>query len=215
MNYKDLLDNFNPDLNVSELNIKEYNSEYYKQVEEILNKIREHDENTFIHSVRVGLLALDIASLLGFDNNIKSEAYIGGLMHDVGKMLLPINILSKEGPLTKNEFDIIKKHPSLGASYAYNIMPYEITRIILDHHEKLDGTGYPNGVDKDQINMQTRIVSIADIIDGYSSKRSYHGEKSHSETMEYIAHADGLEKLIIKELVDNNHFHFKRLQHTA
>lgn len=213
MDYESLLYKYNfGDIDIHHLNIDDYKNDYGNCIEQLLKNIKDYDYDTYKHSVRVGLLSLDIANQIGCDKDIQTEVYFGGLVHDIGKIFIPKNILNKPSKLTSEEFNIIKTHTILGAGYTFDILPHSILRIIRDHHEKLDGSGYLRQIDKQDINMQTRIVSIADMIDGYSSARTYHAEKSHAETMKFISEQDGLDNLIVKELLGSTTFHFKVLQ---
>lgn len=213
MGYRQLLNQYNyGDIEVENLNINYYEKDYGKSIEDLLHIIKDFDINIYKHCIRVGLISLDISNKIGCDKSIQTEVYFGGLVHDIGKIMIPHNILYKPGKLTDEEFEIIKTHTIIGAGYVFDKLPYNIIRIIRDHHEKLDGSGYPRKINKNDINFQTRIVSIADIIDGYSSDRPYHTEKSHEETMKYLKNENGLDQIITSYLIGDDDFHFKRIQ---
>ena len=214
MDYKMLFEQYNNgDIGIEDLNLEKHETSYTNKIKNYLAEIKNYDKYTYTHCIRVGLLSLDISNRIGCDKDIQTEVYFGGLIHDIGKIHIPKRILNKPDKLTNEEFEIIKLHSLLGTAHVFNSLPYGVIRIIRDHHEKLDGTGYPRKITKDHLNFQTRIVSVADIIDGYSSNRPYHTERNHTETMKFMEDANGLDNMIINQLIGNTDFHFKRLQH--
>ena len=100
--------------------------------------------------------------------------YIAGLLHDVGKVSVPSEILSKPGKINASEFDIIKNHCRVGYDILQRIdFPWPVTRAILQHHERLDGSGYPEGLSGDDIVLEARILGVADVVEAMSSHRPY------------------------------------------
>lgn len=132
------------------------------------------DPYTAGHQRRVTQLAKAIAQDMGFSEDRISAVRVAGLLHDIGKINIPSEILTKPSRLTDIEFALIKIHPQA----SYNILksiefPWPVAQIVLQHHEKLDGSGYPFGLKKDEILMEARILCVADIVEAMSSHRPY------------------------------------------
>ena len=126
------------------------------------------------HSVRVTQLAMNIAAAMGLDPSSQESLLRAGLLHDIGKIGIPMSILDKDGELTEEEYEIIKGHPSIGARILSPIQAYaEIIPIIEQHHERYDGKGYPFGLDKERIHLLSRILALADTYDAMVSDRPY------------------------------------------
>jgi putative nucleotidyltransferase with HDIG domain len=140
-----------------------------------LTNLKNRDEYTSVHSVNVCVLALAFGLHLGFDRDALLRLGMGALLHDVGKTRTPPQILAKEGPLTRGEFAVVKRHAEDG----YRLMqeaggvPEEALQIIRCHHERVDGSGYPLGLAGDDIPVHVRIVGLADAYDAMTSDRSY------------------------------------------
>ncbi|WP_374584302.1 HD-GYP domain-containing protein [Pseudoduganella sp.] len=141
-----------------------------------LLRIKTKDDYTFLHSVSVCALLVAFANARGMDEDLIREAGLGGLLHDTGKALVPDAILNKPGPLTDEEFAIIKKHPMDG----YNILKEspEVPQLALDitrhHHERRDGTGYPDKLAGDAISEIAQMAAIVDVYDALTADRCYH-----------------------------------------
>ncbi len=141
-----------------------------------LLRIKTKDDYTFLHSVSVCALLVAFCHSRGMDDELIREAGLGALLHDTGKALVPDAILNKPGPLTDEEFDIIRKHPEDG----YNILRQspEVGQIALDitrhHHERRDGTGYPDRLAGDAISELAQMAAIVDVYDAITADRCYH-----------------------------------------
>ncbi len=132
------------------------------------------DPYTRGHCERVSKYASMIANELDLSEKLTELITYGSWLHDCGKIGVPESILNKEGPLDESEFNIIKKHPRMGADVARQANLSEtIINIVLYHHERYDGTGYPTGLKGDTIPLEARIVTVADIFDALTSNRSY------------------------------------------
>ncbi|WP_171684698.1 HD-GYP domain-containing protein [Paenibacillus planticolens] len=134
------------------------------------------DPHTAFHSENVARYALLIAKEMKLPNRQCDAIYLGGLLHDIGKIGVPEAILSKPTPLTKEEYDSIKQHSTIGYNMVKHIPSFEksgILDIILYHHERYDGAGYPEGLSGKQIPRLARILSIADSFDAMTSTRVY------------------------------------------
>lgn len=141
-----------------------------------LLRIKNKDDYTFLHSVSVGTLMIAFCRATGMDRETIRLAGLGGLLHDTGKALVPDEVLNKPGRLTEEEFDIIRKHPQDG----YDILcrTPEIAQIPLDitlqHHERVDGSGYPHKLKGDDISTLVKMSSIVDVYDAITADRCYH-----------------------------------------
>ncbi len=136
--------------------------------------IEERDPYTAGHQQRVAQLAMAIGRELGLADDRVEGLYIGALIHDIGKIRIPAEILSRPGKLTANEFELIKTHPEVGYQIIKDIaFPWPVAEMVLQHHERLDGSGYPRGLAGDQIITEARIIAVADVIEAIISHRPY------------------------------------------
>ena len=136
--------------------------------------VETRDPYTAGHQRRVADLAATIAKTMGMSDWAIRGIRVAGLLHDVGKLSVPAEILSKPGKLNKTEFDIIKSHSQI----SYNILeliefPWPVKTAVLQHHERLDGSGYPDGLTGDDIILDARILGVADVVEAISSHRPY------------------------------------------
>jgi putative nucleotidyltransferase with HDIG domain len=140
----------------------------------IMGAVDAKDPTTAGHSTRVAELAKELASKVGLTPVDIENIYLGGLLHDVGKLGIPDSILNKPGRLSDEEMDVMRRHPSIGVDIMKEIkLPEEVMRAINEHHERLDGQGYPNRLKGDSISLVGRILRIADVFDALISKRQY------------------------------------------
>lgn len=147
-----------------------------KAIKEML-KITKFDYYTYTHCVNVYTYALGFSVFLGIDKKNLSIIGMAAIMHDIGKRKVSNNIINKNGKLTAQEFEEIKKHSSFGVDILQE-MGYtnDLLLIVIEqHHEKIDGSGYPYGLSMDQIHLYSRILSIVDIFDALTTRRSYKG----------------------------------------
>lgn len=155
--------------------------------------------SVYMHSVDTAIYAGLIADRF-YNNTQKKEAIIrGAILHDIGKLSVEKSILEKPGKLTKHECEKIKKHTVYGYNMIKNNVATTESKIILTHHEKLDGSGYPYGIS--EIPFETQIVTIADMYDALTSERSYKRKLKHEESIN-ILRADALGGKISSELVE-------------
>lgn len=153
-------------------------SQYKKLSEQsllaITRAVEAKDLYTKGHSERVAKYSEMIARKMGYSDDDAKTLYIMALMHDVGKIGIPDAIINKPGALTDEEFKIIKSHPVIGADILKEVDAFEkISEIALNHHERVDGKGYPNGLTGNEISDEVAIVSVADAYDAMTSQRSY------------------------------------------
>ena len=146
-------------------------------VRSLADAIDAKDTYTNGHSGRVAEYSKEIAKRYGYSNEAQSVIYMMGLLHDVGKIGVPDEVINKPSKLTTEEFDLIKKHPVIGAHILKNIkeMP-ELQIGARWHHERYNGGGYPDGISGDNIPEEARIIAVADAYDAMSSRRSYRDE---------------------------------------
>lgn len=139
------------------------------------------DSYTHGHSERVALMSRLLANAAGLDPHTVDRVYIAGLLHDVGKIGVPESVLTKTGPLTDEEFDLIKMHPEVGAKILQNIRQMQdLIPGVLYHHERWDGRGYPENLAGNQIPLFGRIIGLADAFDAMSSTRTYRQSIGHT-----------------------------------
>ncbi|MEV2157172.1 HD-GYP domain-containing protein [Pseudomonas aeruginosa] len=155
-------------------------------------RIKTHDDYTYLHSVAVCALMLSLARHLDLDEEQTRLAGIGGLMHDLGKAAMPLEVLNKPGKLTDAEFAIMKRHPVEGAKMlrAGGAEP-GVVDIALHHHEKIDGTGYPDRLAGDAISLLARMGAICDVYDAVTSERAYKKPWDPSAAMRQMAKWEG------------------------
>lgn len=121
------------------------------------------------------------------------RVYIAGLLHDVGKVAVPSEILSKSGSLNHYEFSIIKNHCQVGYEILQRIdFPWPVTKAILQHHERLDGSGYPEGLIGDDIVLEARILGVADVVEAMSSHRPYRPALGLESALQEISRSSGV-----------------------
>ncbi len=140
--------------------------------------LKEFDDYTYRHSINVAVLCYLFAEWTDMSSSDKKTITLAGIMHDIGKIMVSDDILNKNGKLTKDEFDEIKKHTNYGYMLLFNQnLSNEVKLAALMHHEKIDGTGYPFGVSDNKIDKFSKIVAICDIYDAMTNDRVYHSKK--------------------------------------
>lgn len=164
--------------------------------------IKSMDNYTYEHSINVTVLAIILGMELKYDKLRLTELAVGALLHDIGKIFIPRELLVKKEKLTEEEFKLIKEHTTRGHNYLKNDSYISIvsSNIALQHHEKYDGTGYPNGVKGEKIHDYARVVAIADVYDALTSDRAYRRAVSPNEAMELVMGSAG------------RHFDYKMVQ---
>ena len=142
---------------------------------ETISKIMDtRDPYTAGHQIRVSKLATAIAKEMNLPKNQIEAIRVASLIHDIGKIGIPSEILTNPGKLTDIEFSLIKSHSQTGYDIVKDInFPYQIAPIILQHHERNDGSGYPNGLKGDEILLEAKIIGVADVVEAMSSHRPY------------------------------------------
>jgi len=145
------------------------------------------DPFTAGHQERVTNLSSAIAKEMGLPEQKIEGLHMASSIHDIGKIYIPAEILSKPGRITEAEFDIIKNHPQVGHDIMKTVeFPWPVAKIILQHHERMDGSGYPSGLIGEDILLEARILGVADVVEAMSSHRSYRPTRGIDQALEEI-----------------------------
>ena len=153
-------------------------------IEALALAIDAKDQTTQTHIRRVQVYATGLARALGMTDNEIQGVKTAALLHDIGKLAVPEHILSKPGPLTQEEFQKIRIHPQVGAEIISAVpFPYPVAPLILSHHERWDGKGYPQGLKGEDIPLGARILTVVDYFDALTSDRPYHKAMTHEAAL--------------------------------
>ena len=154
------------------------------QVSALTHLLAERDRYTEEHTRRVALRAVQVGVELGLAPERLRMLAAGGLLHDMGKLSVPDEILNKPGSLTEAEYEIVKRHSEWGDELLAKLgFPGDVRRLVRDHHERLDGSGYPFGAYGDQLDLETRILGACDVYDALISPRVYRGAWTHERAV--------------------------------
>lgn len=201
LNFYDVLEKpFNPNSITIRVNNAIESSKiptYQKMTESLMLTIAKmgdsRDKDTQNHNKRLGEICYVVAKEYGIDKKLSNDLKLSAMLHDIGKISIPDNILQKPEKLNKDEFEIIKTHTSEGASLLSGLVEsyqFRYMRLAQDialyHHEKEDGSGYPIGLTAPEIPNVIKIVTMADIYDAVTMNRPYHNGRSHKEGLEII-----------------------------
>jgi putative nucleotidyltransferase with HDIG domain len=156
-------------------------------VEAMASLCEKIDPYTAGHQRRVARLACAIAKEMGLSDEQVYGIRVIGVVHDIGKMALPDEILSKPGVLNAEELSIVQTHPQVAYDVLKNLkFPWPVAQTVLQHHERLDGSGYPNGVSGESIILEARILCVADVVESMVSHRPYRSAPGLEKAMEEI-----------------------------
>ena len=174
---------------------------YDQTLSALMSALDARDRETEGHSNRVSRTACMIGELLGLDSQQLKELERGALLHDIGKIGISDTILHKPGKLTDDEWKIMKTHPSIGAKIVTGI-PFlqECMPVVYGHHERWDGSGYPQGLKGNDIHLNARIFAVADVFDALTSKRAYRKSSTPDDAVQYLQEQANI--LFDKEVVD-------------
>jgi diguanylate cyclase (GGDEF)-like protein/putative nucleotidyltransferase with HDIG domain len=162
-------------------------------IEALARAIDAKDQNTQTHIRRVQTYAARMAKAVGLSQSEIQCIKTAALLHDIGKLAVPEHILSKPGPLTQEEFQKVRIHPEIGAEIIAAVpFPYPVAPIILSHHERWDGKGYPQGLKGEAIPLGARILTIVDYFDAITTERPYHKALPHESAIALLRHEVGL-----------------------
>jgi PAS domain S-box-containing protein/putative nucleotidyltransferase with HDIG domain len=157
----------------------------------VMSELR--DPYTYGHEQRVGDLSGAIAAEMGLDAQVVKGLQVAGYVHDIGKIVVPAEILAKPSKLTKAEFELIKSHPEQGYEVLKDIdFPWPVAQVALQHHERIDGAGYPRGLKGDQIIIEARILAVADVVEAMAAHRPYRPSRGIDAALEEVIRYRGV-----------------------
>ncbi|HKL98827.1 MAG TPA: HD-GYP domain-containing protein [Mobilitalea sp.] len=153
-----------------------------------MKQLQDFHDYTYSHCVNVGILAVSIGVKYNFTKDELFKLGVSGVLHDIGKQSIPLEILDKPASLSEAEYEVIKGHPVNGYNMLKDILEFSsLTKAgVLQHHERCDGSGYPRGLKDKDINIFAKIIAIADTYDAMTSNRSYRAAYSPVEAYEYL-----------------------------
>lgn len=165
---------------------------YMQTIDTLRNVVETRDKETEGHSRRVSFLATALAEEIGLREEEVDKVRLAGLFHDIGKIGVKDSVLLKQGPLNNEEYDEIKKHPAEGVGILSHFTPFEeLLPIIGQHHERVDGRGYPMGLSGEEICISARLIAVADSFDAMISNRAYRKGLGIEKTMAEMERCSG------------------------
>ena len=172
-----------------------------KAVWAMITLCEKKDPYTAEHQLRVAQLAYVVSKEMGLSEWQSGGLCVMGAVHDIGKITLPGEILNKSGRLSAEEFSVIKSHPRVGYEVLRNLeFDWPVAEVVLYHHERLDGSGYPSGLRGDDIMIEARILAVVDVFESMISHRPYRPARTVGEALEEIVEHDGI--LYDRQVVD-------------
>jgi PAS domain S-box-containing protein/putative nucleotidyltransferase with HDIG domain len=167
--------------------VKRLQNAMQSTLDAIAKVVEAHDPYTAGHERRVGIIAADIAREMGWSEEKCHSLQLIGLVHDIGKMSIPAEILSKPGRLSTIEFELVKTHAEQGYQIFQDVeFPLPIAEIIREHHERMDGSGYPQGLKGEETLLEARILAVADVLEAMASHRPYRSSLGLEEAINEI-----------------------------
>ncbi len=180
--------------NMYQKKLTESQSMRHKVIQIILETLNAKNEREKIHSENVSKISKEIGKAMNMDYEMLKEIEIAGLMHDIGKIAVDDSILNKDGPLTETEYRIMKKHSENGYQILKSVDAYSsFAEYALSHHEKWNGSGYPMGLEGDEIPLISRIIAVADAYEAMTSNRPYRKAMKHEEAIIEIVKYSGIQ----------------------
>ncbi|WP_238942733.1 HD-GYP domain-containing protein [Planococcus beigongshangi] len=168
-------------------------SEEIKELRKIGEKVEKKDYYTYKHSSRVSRYALKVAARIGMTRERIEDLFLASILHDIGKINIPEDVLNKPGKLTDEEFEMIKKHPGDGAEMLRKTAYKKLADIVEQHHERISGNGYPFGLKGEEILLEARIIGVCDTFDAMTEDRSYRKAFTSEYAMEEIRRLSGIQ----------------------
>ena len=181
----------------AEEELKQSHEKLGKVLRETINAlastVEKRDPYTAGHQQRVAQLACAIAKEMGFSKDEIDGIRLAGAIHDIGKIHVPAEILSKPGRVSEIEFSMIKAHPQVGHDILRSIeFPWPIAPIVLQHHERVDGSGYPSGLSGEEILLEARVLAVADVVEAMASHRPYRPAFGIDKALDEISQNKGV-----------------------
>lgn len=191
-------------LYVSSKPVFKYISNEIKELKNMMKEVEKKDEYTHSHGKRVRDLSFAIGNKAGLTQEEMENLTWAALLHDIGKIDIPDSVLKKPARLTKKEFEMIKKHPLRGSELVKDTFLGQIATIIEQHHERIDGSGYPHGLKGDEIILEAKIIAVSDSFDAMTSKRPYREAIVVSKALNELKKLAGVayDEEIVKLLVE-------------
>lgn len=175
-----------------QVNVEKLRTALEGTVQVVASTVEVRDPYTAGHQRRVALLARAIAEEMRLSDNQVNGVFMAGVVHDLGKIYVPAEILSKPKQLNEIEFNLIKTHPQVGYDLLKTIeFPWPIAQIVYQHHERLDGKGYPNGLKGNNIMIEARILAVADVVEAMASHRPYRPSRGMERALKEISNNQG------------------------
>lgn len=154
---------------------------------DLIHDLEQKDNYTALHTLRVSKISYAVGKALGLSKVELFYLALGAMLHDYGKVDIPTEILNKPAELTEKEFDIVRRHPEMGSHYLEDLaFPEEVRNIVLSHHERNDGLGYPKGLRNGEISLLVQIVAICDVYDALTTDRPYRLAQMKDKAMAYL-----------------------------
>jgi diguanylate cyclase (GGDEF)-like protein/putative nucleotidyltransferase with HDIG domain len=187
---------------------------HLRTIEALALAIEAKDQTTHDHLRRVRVYAIELGKRLNLPANDLEALRAAAMLHDIGKLAVPEHIISKPGRLTHEEFEKMKIHPVVGAEILERVQfPYPVAPIVRSHHEKWDGSGYPDGLREEEIPIGARILSVVDCLDALATNRQYRPALPLDEAMERVSQLSG--KSFDPQVVELLHKHYRELEAIA
>jgi diguanylate cyclase (GGDEF)-like protein/putative nucleotidyltransferase with HDIG domain len=185
--------------------VREISDLHLATIEALALAIDAKDQTSHTHIRRIQVYAAGLASALGMSDYEVHGVRTAALLHDIGKLAVPEHILSKPGPLTHEEFQKVRIHPQVGANIVAQVpFPYPVAPVILGHHERWDGRGYPAGLRAEEIPLGARILAVVDYFDALTSERPYHKAMSEAAALRLLKQEGGrgLDPVVVARFVE-------------
>jgi len=187
---------------------------HLRTIEGLAMAIEAKDENTHRHLMRVRVYVSELGKIMGFDHSLMQALLTASFLHDIGKLAVPEYIINKPGKLTQEEFEKMKIHPVVGADILERVkFPYPVVPIVRSHHEAWDGSGYPDGLEGEEIPIGARVLTAVDCFDALASDRPYRKALPVDQAMEFVKSRAGIQfdPTVVALLAE----HYPRLEELA